>query len=424
MLKRIQVYFYSNFRNNAERTAFIGLAGSVSLVLASIAVSQILLATALIAAAWIISCNRRLLSSMKGILIPLILFCLWILVTALAAPNTVLALTFTKKFFLFCLIPLVPLVVRGPNRILWIYRAIITVALLSSLIGIVQYLAKSEHNSLTDRITGFMSHWMTFSGLLMLVLVCTVAFGLRAGGKQLLIWIPIASAIALAILLSLTRSAAIGAYIGVFALFIAALFVEKKRLFVILTVCLILFSVALYFAFPASFQQRFRSGLDPSDDNTRNRIELLDTSVRMIRDNPWFGIGPKNVGTEALRYRNENEFPEWLYQHMHNNVLQIASETGIPGLAVWLWLMIRLLWDSLRTYRFACSGAFPYGEENRREATIVCSAAVGSWFALMMAGVFEYNFGDSEVLTLFLFIMSAPYVYSPDCVTDDFIADS
>ena len=26
----------------------------------------------------------------------------------------------------------------------------------------------------------------------------------------------------------------------------------------------------------------------------------------------------------------------------------------------------------------------------------------------MVAGMFEYNFGDSEVLTLFLFIMSAP----------------
>ena len=38
--------------------------------------------------------------------------------------------------------------------------------------------------------------------------------------------------------------------------------------------------------------------------------------------------------------------------------------------------------------------------------------ALGSWAALMVAGLFEYNFGDSEVLTLFLFIMSAPYAYS------------
>ena len=118
MLKRIQAYFHSNFRNDAERTAFIGLAGSVSLVLASIAVSQILLALALIAAAWIISSNRQLFYSMKGILLPLIIFCIWIIVTSLLAPNIMLALTFTKKFYLFLLIPLVPMVVRGRNATL------------------------------------------------------------------------------------------------------------------------------------------------------------------------------------------------------------------------------------------------------------------------------------------------------------------
>jgi len=29
----------------------------------------------------------------------------------------------------------------------------------------------------------------------------------------------------------------------------------------------------------------------------------------------------------------------------------------------------------------------------------------------MIAGMAEYNFGDSEVLTLFLFIVSAPYAF-------------
>lgn len=423
MLKRIQAYFHANFRDNAERMAFICLAGSVSLVLASIAVSQILLAPALIAAAWLISRNRTIFSSMKGILLPLILFCVWIIVTALLAPNTLLALTFTKKFYLLCLILLVPVIVRGLNRALWIYKAVFAVALLSSLLGIGQYIAKSGGTDLMDRITGFMGHWMTFSGLLMLALVCIAAYGLRTGWKWLSLWIPVALAIALAILLSLTRNAALGAYVGVFVILISAMILEKKRRFAVLALCFILLSVVMYLAAPAAIQQRFRSGFDPKDDNTRNRIELYYTSLRIIRENPWFGVGPENVGTEALRYRSDNEFPDWLYQHMHNNVLQIASETGIPGLAIWLWLMVRLLWDSLRTYRFARSGAFPLGEDARREATILASAAIGSWVALMTAGVFEYNFGDSEVLTLFLFIMSAPYAYSPNLAEEEAASD-
>ena len=423
MLKQIQTYFHSNFRNNAERTAFIGLALSVSLVLASIAVSQILLAPALIASTWIVSDNRKLLYSMRWILLPLIVFCIWILLSALLAPNVMLGLAFTKKFYLFLLIPLVPMIVRGGNKVLWIYKAVIAVAFLAASVGIGQYLANPNHVNLMDRITGFMGHWMTFSGLLMLALVCTAAYGLRAGWKWIFLWIPIAAAMALAILLSLTRSSAIGAYLGVLFLLAMAWLLERKRRFIVLLICLMLIPLIIYFAAPKSMQQRFWSGLDPNDPNTRPRLIIYDTSLELIRDNPWFGVGPKNVGVEALRYRKEHEFPDWAYQHMHNNMLQIASETGIPGLAFWLWLMIRLAWDSLRTYRFAGSSAFPYSEEARREATIISSAALGIWFALMMAGVLEYNFGDSEVLTLFLFIISAPYAYHPDVVKSEAPAD-
>jgi O-antigen ligase len=97
-----------------------------------------------------------------------------------------------------------------------------------------------------------------------------------------------------------------------------------------------------------------------------------------------------------------------MYQHMHNNILQVASETGIPGLVIWLWFMVRLEWDAWLAYRRAqrCSSA---KEGLRREALMISSAALGAWVALMAAGMLEYNFGDSEVLMLFLFIMSAPY---------------
>jgi O-antigen ligase len=418
MLNRVQDYLQVSFRNNAERTAFILLAGSISLVLASIAVSQILLFPTVIAAAWLVPRNRKLFSSVKRILLPLGIFCAWILLTALLAPNVALALTITKKFYLFLIIPLVPLLARGQNRLLWIYRAILAVALLSSLVGIGQYLANSGNSDLMHRISGFMGHWMTFSGLLMLALVCTVAYGLHTGWKWIFLWGAIAGILALAILLSQTRNAALGAFAGVFVLLAATLAWERKRRFIIFTLCFILLSVSVYFAAPASLRQRFQSGFDPADPNTRNRIELFETSIRMIRDNPWFGVGPKNVKFEALKYRGRNEFPDWMYQHMHNNFLQIASAMGIPGLALWLWVMIQLAWDSLRTYRFVTSSAFPCGEKARREATLVCSAALGCWVALLTAGLFEYNFGDSEILTLFLFIMSAPYAYSPKVVSE------
>jgi O-antigen ligase len=131
----------------------------------------------------------------------------------------------------------------------------------------------------------------------------------------------------------------------------------------------------------------------------------------MIRANPWFGVGPKNVSYAALKYRGHNEFPDWMYQHMHNNFLQIAAEIGIPGVLIWLWLMIRFAWDALLCYRYANGRSFPAGEGLRREALTAACTALAAWGALMIAGMFEYNFGDSEVLTFFLFLASAPYAF-------------
>jgi len=42
---------------------------------------------------------------------------------------------------------------------------------------------------------------------------------------------------------------------------------------------------------------------------------------------------------------------------------------------------------------------------------VASAAALGAWIAFMIAGMTEFNFGDSEVLTLFLFIASAPYAF-------------
>jgi O-antigen ligase len=110
-------------------------------------------------------------------------------------------------------------------------------------------------------------------------------------------------------------------------------------------------------------------------------------------------VGQK-VSRVALQYRGTQEFPDYMYLHMHNNFLQIAAERGIPGLIIWMWFMFQLVWQGFRVFR-SSGGA--------GSAAFIALAAIGGWFAMLAAGMFEYNFGDSEVLTLFLFVMSAPY---------------
>ena len=155
----------------------------------------------------------------------------------------------------------------------------------------------------------------------------------------------------------------------------------------------------VYLASPANIQQRLRASLDLTDDNTRNRIELAGTALRLIQAHPWIGVGQR-VSTEALHYRGTSTFPDWMYIHLHNNFLQIAAERGAPGLFLWLWLMVQL---ARQAYRISLRS----GDDD--ELSLATTAAVGSIVALLVAGLFEYNFGDSEVLMVFLFTVSAPH---------------
>jgi O-antigen ligase len=388
-----------SFPKQSDRLVFLLLAGSVSVGLVSIAVSQILLAAAIFGT--LLAMNRSKASDIARLSFvpPALALFLWTLVTVLVSSNVLEGLVALKKIFIFSILILVPLAARNEGALGWIYRAVFAVALVSSLAGLIQY-GIDPNRDLLHRISGFMSQWMTYSGLLMLVLILLCAFALTVGWKKKWL-IPLGILILAALILSETRNAWIGATSGIFLL---VLLIRSRAVWILLSVLLVIFLVS-----PPKFKQRLRSGLDPEDPNTRNRIELFETSLRLIRANPWFGVGIQNVNQEALKYRGSSEYPDWMYQHMHNNFFQIAAERGIPGLLIWLWFMCRLAWDALDVYRKAKKAGEP--DSRMRAARLASTAALGAWVALMTAGMLEYNFGDSEVLALFFFMAGAPYVF-------------
>jgi len=389
------------FNSAAHRAIFLALAGSICLVLVSIAASGILLAVAILGAIWLWIRGDRKTSWWTPMVWPVLAFFLWTMIAALLSPDVRLGLGIAKKFFIFLILFMVPWLARGPGKIVWIYQAAFLVAAATALKGLAQF-ASDPDRDLLHRISGFMSHYMTYSGLLMLLLVMLAAYGACLSWKKHKWVIPLCLLLSAPLFLSQTRSAWLGAVAGLAV--IAALAWPRA------SAGLVGILVFVYLIAPAKYQQRLRSGWDPNDPNTRNRIELFQTSLRLIRDHPWFGVGPKSVSTEALRYRGSHEFPDWMYQHMHNNFLQIAAERGIPGLVLWLWFMGQLAWDASRVLGGSREGrAASNGEA--AEARMAAVAALGAWFALLVSGLFEYNFGDAEVLTLFLFIMSAPYAF-------------
>jgi O-antigen ligase len=139
---------------------------------------------------------------------------------------------------------------------------------------------------------------------------------------------------------------------------------------------------------------------DPHDPTSRDRIAMLRSGVEMVRDHPVTGVGPNMVREVYASYRDAGAV-EALNVHLHNVPMQIAAERGLPALAIWFTFLALVVSDMVRMLRTGRSPSLAAGG----------LAAVVAMFA---AGLFEYNFGDSEFLMLFLVLVTLPYAAARD----------
>ena len=109
---------------------------------------------------------------------------------------------------------------------------------------------------------------------------------------------------------------------------------------------------------------------------------------------------------EASMNKVLEEAVERVNPHLHNVPVQIAAERGLPALAAWLAFMGVLLVDLARRFRI--------DDQRMLAATGLAACA-----AMLTAGLFEYNFGDSEFLMLFLLLVTLPFAASRPFPSDE-----
>ncbi|MBI2821288.1 MAG: O-antigen ligase family protein [Acidobacteria bacterium] len=368
---------------------------SVLSITFSIAISQIFLAAALVCWLYLRARGRGGAAAIPAMYF-LALFAALAVVSAAFSSRPFYSLGYLKKFWIFSLWWIVPVAVSRARQVEKLYCWISVGATLSAGVGIFQYFF-DPHISLVNRITGLTGHWMTFAGLQMLSALALLAL-LLSSRRGTLRWIyPAVPVQIFALALSQTRSALLGLLAGVLVL----VWLINRRWILPLAVL----ALAVYLLLPGDFQERLQASVDLSDSTTRIRLELLTTGWHMIQAHPFFGVGPRMVPIEFAHYRTTNEFPSWIYQHLHNNFVQIGAELGLPALLAWIGILAAVVAGS----------AGPLARDRLpEERKFAPRAAIACVVALLVAGMFEYNFGDSEVLTLFLFVVGSPFVVFRD----------
>ena len=375
-------------RDRLETIGLWSLVGIVAAMQLSIAAAQILLTIA--ALTWLVShLARGERLQAPAFFWPLVVYAALTLISAGFSIDPEASFVDSKQLVLLMLVPLTYDLARGA-RAHSVLSIILTIGAASAFVGVVQY-AVLNFDGLGKRPTGTLSHWMTYSGTLMLV-ICAATARLLYGTSGRLWAAFVMPALLVALSLTLTRGAWVGVAVGV-----AVLFLSKD--FRLLALIPVLAVVAIVLA-PPDIVERWKSIFDPTDLTSRDRVAMLQAGVAMVKDYPLTGVGPNQVERAYPNYRVK-EAVKPTNPHLHNVPMQIAAERGLPALLAWAWFVVTAsvgLWRLLRKSRHKSLAA----------------AALGCMAAMLAAGMTEYNFGDSEFLMLLLVIITLPFAANRD----------
>ena len=366
-----------------ENLAFLLMLGFAASTQFSIAAADILLGAT--AALWLILLVRdREPLEVPPMFWALAAYAALTLVAAVFSIAPEISLRDTKQLLVFSIVPISYRLFRG-RRSLTAVDVVITVGAVHAAYGVIQY-GILNYDNLGRRVQGLLGHYMTYSGVIMLV-ACTAVARLMFRRQDRTWTAFLLPALLVALALTMSRNAWVGACAGIGLLFL----LRDFRLVALLPVV-----AAVFLAFaPAPIAERLYSTFSLSDPSNRDRLAMIRSGMRIVKDDPLTGVGPDAVRLVYPHYRDPKAEKQ-LNPHLHNVPLQIAAERGLPALAVWLWFVVTLLRDFIRKRRSS-------------EQPSLATAGLAGVVAMLAAGMFEYNFGDSEFLMLFLLLVTLPY---------------
>ncbi|MCA1561696.1 MAG: O-antigen ligase family protein [Acidobacteria bacterium] len=266
-----------------EQAAYVSLLGFAAAPQVSIAAAYVLLTiTGILWLAVVVRGRERI--DVPRMFWPLAAYGGATLVAAVFSVDPSVSLRDSKQLVLFLIVPIAYRLFRG-RRSLTVIDVIMTVGAVSAAYGIVQY-GILNYDNLGRRVQGPLGHYMTYSGLIMLV-TCIAAARIMFRTQDRAWAAIVMPTLLVALALTLSRNAWVGACAGISLLFL----LRDFRLVALLPIAAaVLISLA-----PSHITERIYSTFSLTDPSNRDRLAMVRSGVRIIKDDPLTGVGPDMV---------------------------------------------------------------------------------------------------------------------------------
>jgi O-antigen ligase len=149
---------------------------------------------------------------------------------------------------------------------------------------------------------------------------------------------------------------------------------------------------------PQSYKSRITSIFDLKHPSNESRMIMWDTGLKMFKDHPFTGVGDNEITQVYKMYKPVEHHGEGA--HLHSNYMMILATTGIFGFIAYIGFFILIFLKQIKFYNVL--------DDPIDKAFILGSIMTNISFHV--AGIFEWIFGDHEVMTVFFFLIAIPFV--------------
>lgn len=271
---------------------------------------------------------------------------------------------------------------RSPRLLRLLVGTLLTSMLFVSLWSLRDIVVHFDEFLLFRRRLQDFQMYMTAGGMMMFGMLLLLPFTIHPRTPRTIRWLALGSLMPIGVnlLFTFTRSSWLGFLAGAIVIGVT----RARNIFLPLIATLI---VVVLIASPA-MRGRMASTFDPSHPNNIGRLQMWTTGVKILLAHPIVGVGDIGIEKVWRDYAPSDWEPAG---HLHNNLLMWAVTMGGVGLVALVALFVRI-WQVVARI-----------EKRLHHDWFGGSLALGALAALAgfhVNGLFEWNFGDAEIITI------------------------